>query len=87
MPEFLNQYPWLLPALQLWTIPWKGFALWLAATRNEKWWFIAMLLINTVGLLEMFYIFMIAKHKFRFMKKQKGEKSELSVRVERKKPA
>lgn len=68
MPEFLNQYPWLLPVLQLWTIPWKGFALWLAAKRDEKWWFIAMLLINTVGLLEMFYIFVIAKYRFHFLR-------------------
>lgn len=45
----------------LWTLPWKGWALWLAARREEKWWFIALLVINTVAILEIVYIFAIAK--------------------------
>ncbi len=44
----------------LWTIPWKGIALWKSAQRGDKWWFIALLLINTVGLLEILYIFVFA---------------------------
>lgn len=70
MQEFLNQYPWLIPVLQIWTIPWKGFALWLAAKKDEKWWFIAMLLINTAGLVEIVYIFAIAKYRFPFLNKR-----------------
>lgn len=45
----------------LWVIPWKGWALWLAARRKEKWWFIALLVINTFAILEIIYIFAIAK--------------------------
>ena len=45
----------------LWSLFWKGFALWYAAKRGEQWWFIAMLLINTAGILEIVYIFFIAK--------------------------
>ncbi len=52
----------ILPAL-VWTLVWKGWALWLAARRGETPWFIALLLINTVGLLEIFYIFVVAKQK------------------------
>jgi Family of unknown function (DUF5652) len=47
--------------LAVWTIPWKGYALWIAAKRNQKIWFIVILILNTVGILEIFYIFKIAK--------------------------
>ncbi len=52
----------ILP-LVVWTIVWKGWALWLAARRGELWWFIALLVLNTMGLLEIFYIFAIAKRQ------------------------
>ncbi len=51
----------VLPALVVWSLVWKGWALWLAARRGELPWFIALLVINSVGLLEIFYIFVIAK--------------------------
>jgi len=47
----------------LWSIPWKGIALWKSARRKEKWWFIALLVINTLGLLEILYIFVFSKKK------------------------
>ncbi|MCH7952155.1 hypothetical protein IH980_05445 [Patescibacteria group bacterium] len=71
MQELLTQYPWLIPALQLWTIPWKGIALWIAARREDKRWFIALLIFQTAGILEIIYIFFIAKHKFQFLEKRK----------------
>lgn len=39
----------------------KGYALWHAAKRNDKWWFIALLIINTLGILELVYIVAIVK--------------------------
>jgi methionyl-tRNA synthetase len=51
----------VLLAIFFWTIPWKAWGLWLAVKRNEIWWFLAMLLINTIGVLEIIYIFFIAK--------------------------
>lgn len=51
-----------LPLL-IWAIAWKGWALWLAARRGELVWFIVLLGVNTFGLLEIFYIFVIAKQK------------------------
>ncbi len=47
----------------IWTIFWKIIALWNAAKRHEKWWFIALAVINTLGILEIVYIFGIAKIK------------------------
>lgn len=53
--------PALLILLLVWNLFWKGFALWHSAKRHETWWFIAMLVINTAGILEIIYIFFIAK--------------------------
>ena len=44
-----------------WTLPWKAVALWKAARAGAKVWFVALLLINTVGLLEILYIFIFSK--------------------------
>jgi len=73
MQAFLTQNPWLLALIQLWVIPWKGFALWIAAQRKEKWWFIAILILNTLGILEIIYIFAIAKQSLPLFKKTTPE--------------
>lgn len=39
----------------------KGYALWYAAKRDEKWWFVIMLVINTAGLLELAYLLFVVK--------------------------
>ena len=53
--------------LALWfivSVALKGYALWTAAKRGEKWWFIALLIINTMGILELIYLLFIAKVSF-----------------------
>lgn len=52
---------WLLPAVILWTLPWKGLALWKAARSNAQNWFIALLLLNTLAILDILYIFVFNK--------------------------
>ena len=62
--QLFLQNPWIiwaLIAIALWTIPWKGYALWKSARQSEKWWFIALLLVNTLGILEILYIFVFSK--------------------------
>jgi hypothetical protein len=51
----------LLAIIVLWSLFWKGCALWHAARRGEVWWFIAILVINTLGILEIIYLFGFAK--------------------------
>ena len=59
----LHAFPTLIALLLFaWTIPWKIYGVWLAAKNDDKKWFAALLLLNTVGLLEIFYIFRVA-HK------------------------
>ena len=45
----------------LWTIPWKGVALWIAARKRHKIWFIVLLIVNTLAILEILYIFVFSK--------------------------
>jgi len=54
---------WLIVLLVLWTIPWKGIALWKAANNKQKIWFIILILVNTLGLLEILYIVFWQKNK------------------------
>ncbi len=49
--------------LILWVLPWKGVALWKAARKNDLWWFIVLLVLNTVGILEILYIFVFSERK------------------------
>lgn len=51
----------LFVILMIWSIIWKGLALWRAARRGENIWFIVLLLLNTLGILEIIYYFLIAK--------------------------
>ncbi|MBT3691319.1 hypothetical protein HOG16_03715 [Candidatus Woesearchaeota archaeon] len=55
--------------LILWQLPWKGYALWKAARRKEIVWFILIFLINTLAILEIFYIFYVARDHVRKAKK------------------
>src|SRR3989344_8538600 len=40
----------------IWTIAIKGYALWHAARNGQKEWFIALLVVNTLGILEIVYL-------------------------------
>jgi len=72
IPTELASYSWVIIVLALWSIVWKGLALWKAARRGEKYWFVALLVINLVGLLEMLYIFVITP----WIDSRKGKKEE-----------
>jgi hypothetical protein len=54
---------WLYLIILLWTLPWKGIALWRAAKNNHKYWFLAILVLNTFAILEIIYIFFFSKNK------------------------
>ena len=65
-----HNYPifWLTPGIKLflavlviWSIIWKGIALWKAARNNHTVWYVIMLIVNTAGILEIIYIFGFSK--------------------------
>jgi len=47
----------LIIFLSIWSVVWKAIALWRAGRNNHMGWFIVMFLINTLGILEIIYIF------------------------------
>lgn len=47
--------------ISIWALVWKGLALWKSARKNHLVWFIVLLIINTIGILEILYIFLFSK--------------------------
>lgn len=58
----------------LWTMPWKGVALWKAARNKHLVWFIVLFLVNTLAILEIIYIFAFSKPKAKPKKVKKKKK-------------
>ena len=61
MQNILYNNVWVFIIMMLWVLPWKGYALWTAARVRNKRWFIALLIFNTFAILDIIYIFYIAK--------------------------
>ncbi|MCR4263359.1 MAG: DUF5652 family protein [Candidatus Roizmanbacteria bacterium] len=53
----------LILILIAWSLAWKGFALWRAARRNDKGWYVALLFLGTAGILEALYLFVFGKEQ------------------------
>ncbi|MFA6536456.1 MAG: DUF5652 family protein [Candidatus Paceibacterota bacterium] len=62
---------WFLILSIVWVLPWKGYALWMAAKRNDTKWFVAILILNTLAILEIIYIFFVVRRD-----KNKSEEAE-----------
>ena len=55
---------WLVTSLAVvWLLAWKGVALWRAARNSHLIWFIVLLIVNTLGILEIIYIFAFSQKK------------------------
>jgi hypothetical protein len=63
MNTFLQNNLVLFIIAMIWVLPWKGYALWTASRNGNKRWFIALLILNTFAILEIFYVFYVAKKK------------------------
>jgi hypothetical protein len=63
--HYLNN-PWmtaLFIVAAIWSAIWKGLALWKAARNNQTAWYVVMLVVNTLGILEIVYFFFFSKKK------------------------
>lgn len=49
--------------LALWSLVWQGIALWKAARNDDRYWFLALLILHTAGILDILYLFVFAKNK------------------------
>jgi len=53
----------LLMMLVIWSLIWKGIALWRAARKGDTAWYVLLLILNTIGIVEIFYIIFFSKDK------------------------
>ena len=54
-------YAGLIVPILIWSIIWKGLALWKAARLESKIWFVVLLVVNTAGILEILYLYIFSK--------------------------
>ena len=75
----------------LWTLLWNGWGLWTAARQKQKGWVIAILLLNTLGLLPIIYLLWFRKRtepaEATWVRVTGSEKSSLKKPTKRKKAA
>jgi hypothetical protein len=60
------QYVWLLPVIIIagvWSFVWKALSLYRAGLNRSPVWFIALLIFNTLGILDILYLFVFGKKK------------------------
>jgi methionyl-tRNA synthetase len=67
---FTDHLGWITSHLTLillllagWSLVWKGIGLWFAARNYQKYWFIAILILNTLGVLEIIYLIWFRRDK------------------------
>ena len=63
----------ILIVIALWSFIWKGLALWKAARNGSKGWFIVLLILNTLGILDILYIYVFSKGKSKKITQEKKE--------------
>ena len=55
---------WLVTSLAIvWLMAWKAVALWRAGRNAHLVWFIVLFIVNTLGILEIIYIFAFSRKK------------------------
>jgi len=63
-PSMWGAWGWgMISLLAIWSLAWKGVALWRAARNEHLPWVIALLIINTAGILEIIYILAFSNAK------------------------
>lgn len=63
----LGIHPVVLLIVLVWTLIWKGIGLWKSGRNNQLYWFVALFVLNTLGVLPIVYLLW-------FQKKGKSEK-------------
>jgi len=76
--------PWLLAVITIWAFAWKLGALWKSARKGSIIWFIVLAVVNTVGILEILYVFVFSKLDFgKPMRKRKKRTKKKSKKGKR----
>lgn len=60
-PAFGPSWTLVVILLAIWALVWKGMALWKSARHAHKVWFVVLLVTNTVGILDILYLYVFSK--------------------------
>ncbi len=75
LPAPFNLIPaWALLLLVTWMVVWKGLALWKSARQGQPVWFVILLVINTMGILEILYIYVFSKFAYDHLRFKNSKK-------------
>jgi len=81
MPDISGFYSWIesnplyFSIFLLWVLVWKGVALWKSARKGSVLWFVVLMTVNTVSVLEILYVLVL--HKIDTSKQEAWVKSKL----------
>jgi hypothetical protein len=64
----------ILSVIVIWSLIWKGLALWKASKKNQLTWFVILLVVNTIGILEILYIYVFSEMNFETKQKEIKDK-------------
>ncbi len=56
-----STWSFVFAVVLIWSLVWKGMALWKSARSGSRIWFVVLLVVNTVGILEILYIYLFSK--------------------------
>ncbi len=73
---------WLLIVIIAWSTFWKILALWKSARKSQPIWFIIIFFFNTIGILEILYIYALSEIK---LNKKTKEKKDINEKNKKKK--
>lgn len=67
MNNLTNNQVILVLVLLIWSVYWKYRAIWAAARAGHRNWYTLMIFINTLGILEIYYLKKIDPHKAKLL--------------------
>lgn len=83
-PGQANLPPIVFLLIGIWTVLWKGLALWKSAQERQKYWFVALLVINTLGILDIIYLLFFSGDREYLLKLVRGANKASKNRGKRK---
>lgn len=64
---------WLLIVIIIWSVFWKILALWKSARKGNPIWFVVLFFINTIGIVEILYIYVFSEINLKSISKEKKD--------------
>ncbi len=67
--------PMFVFIILVWSIFWKGIALWRSAQNHQRNWFLVILIVSSMGIIEIVYLFKFSKKRLTIQEMKNWVKS------------